>query len=87
MSTGSVDAGEAAQAWEAQGGDGRDGRKPSEAVFVREYEQGKMVRSELLSGEELELVGAVPKPPRKARRKCRVRWLKLPHTCAFWMLI
>ena len=68
---GAVDAGGAAQAWEAAAGEGRERNRPGEAVFVREYEAGKMVRSEVLTAEELELVCAVPKPPKKARRKTR----------------
>lgn len=51
-------------------------------MFVREYELGKMVRSEPLTPEELEAVSAVPKlPKRGARRKKRVgRTAQAIHT-------
>lgn len=83
LAAGAVDAGGAAQAWEAAGGDSKERNKPGDTVFVREYEHGKMVRSEVLTAEELELVFAKPKLPKKAGRKRRVRPLVISASCCF----
>lgn len=52
-----------------------------EAVFVREYEAGRLARSEALTAEEVALIGAASKgparsPSKRQRKKVCITWLQ-----------
>ncbi|KAK9800236.1 hypothetical protein WJX73_003652 [Symbiochloris irregularis] len=64
---GTIESGESHR--ESLSGEGRERGRLGDTVFVREYEGGRMVRSEPLTPEELELVSAVPKLPNRRHRR------------------
>ena len=65
---GAVEAGSAEVA-QALALDGGVALSRGEAVFVREYEGGRLARSEALTAEEVALIGAASKPPARSPSK------------------
>ena len=69
-----TEAAEAAEVAQALALDGGFSLSRGEAVFVREYESGRLARSDALTAEEVELIGARAqrmqrKPSKRTRRK------------------